>query len=208
MVLFSNSFGIIFIIVFLASSFRAPVTCLVDSLVISSLPNKEDYGKMRLFGAISFGLFSFISGLVVEDFKLIVFIHSLLMFGTGFIILSIERKYEAKTMNDQSDVSIWDSIVEVFKRKIVQSFIVIVFLSGFGSGVIDSFLFIRLRELGGSGLVMGISRSITCAAEVHHRHYHHYHHYNTTTIIIIIITRCPCLRWEDTWKKGLELLLY
>jgi hypothetical protein len=158
MVLFSNSFGIIFITIFLASSFRAPVTPLIDSLVMSSLPNKEDYGKMRLFGAISYGLFSFISGLVVEDFKLIVFIHSLLMFATGFIILSIERKYEAKTMNDQSAVSVWDSIVGVFKRRIVQSFIVIVFLSGFGSGVIEGFLFIRLRELGGSGMCLGISR--------------------------------------------------
>ena len=48
----------------------------------------------------------------------------------------------------------------------VQVFVLIVFLSGLGMGVIDAFLFIRIKELGGSGLVMGISRSITCAAEV------------------------------------------
>jgi predicted MFS family arabinose efflux permease len=169
MVLFTKSFSIIFVIVIIASSFRAPISCLIDALVIGSLPNKEDYGSMRLFGAISYGLFSFISGLIVQDFKIVIFIHSILMFATGFVVLSIDRKYEPKTTSNnevENETAIWESIVEVFKRGMVQAFVLIVFLSGFGSGVIDSFLFIRMRELGSSGLVMGISRSITCAAEV------------------------------------------
>ena len=35
-------------------------------------------------------------------------------------------------------------------------FIAIVFLSGVGDGVIDAFLFLRLKELGGSGKVIDI----------------------------------------------------
>jgi hypothetical protein len=50
-------------------------------------------------------------------------------------------------------------------------FSVIIFLSGIGQGVIDAFLFIRLGQLGGSGIVMGIARAITCAAEVPVFHY-------------------------------------
>ena len=57
LVIFVSSFGFIFIIIVIASSLRAPVACLVDALVIGSLPNKEDYGSMRLYGAISFGIF-------------------------------------------------------------------------------------------------------------------------------------------------------
>jgi predicted MFS family arabinose efflux permease len=45
-------------------------------------------------------------------------------------------------------------------------FSLIVFLSGFGAGVIDAFLFVRLGQLGGTGTIMGISRFITCASEV------------------------------------------
>ena len=48
----------------------------------------------------------------------------------------------------------------------VISFIIIVFLSGLGDGVIDAFLFLRLKELGGSGKVMGIGRFVTCMAEI------------------------------------------
>jgi hypothetical protein len=37
---------------------------------------------------------------------------------------------------------------------------------GIGSGVIDVFLILRLKQLGASGIVMGVARFITCAAEV------------------------------------------
>lgn len=64
-------------------------------------------------------------------------------------------------------VSIFTALYRVFSvHPSVGIFSLIVFLSGFGSGVIDAFLFLRLKQLGGSGLVMGISRFITCAAEV------------------------------------------
>jgi hypothetical protein len=45
-------------------------------------------------------------------------------------------------------------------------FFIVVFLSGLVSGVINGFLFLRLKQLGGSGMVMGVARFITCAAEV------------------------------------------
>lgn len=45
-------------------------------------------------------------------------------------------------------------------------FATIVLCSGFGSGVIDVFLFVRLKQLGGDGLCMGLARIITCAAEI------------------------------------------
>ncbi|CAN0075716.1 unnamed protein product, partial [Discosporangium mesarthrocarpum] len=39
-------------------------------------------------------------------------------------------------------------------------------LSGVGAGVIDTFLFVRLEELGGSGVCMGWARLVMCFAEV------------------------------------------
>ncbi|CAN0526151.1 unnamed protein product, partial [Ectocarpus sp. 8 AP-2014] len=39
-------------------------------------------------------------------------------------------------------------------------------LSGMGAGVIDTFLFIRLEELGGSHVLCGLARLIMCIAEV------------------------------------------
>jgi hypothetical protein len=59
------------------------------------------------------------------------------------------------------------TLAAVFHRNpAVLVFAAVVFLSGFGAGAIDSYLFLHLKELGGSGLLMGIARFITCAAEV------------------------------------------
>eukprot|EP00903_Cladosiphon_okamuranus_P013285 g12384.t2 len=46
------------------------------------------------------------------------------------------------------------------------SFFMAVVLSGIGSGVIDTFLFIRLEELGGSHVLCGLARLIMCGGEV------------------------------------------
>ncbi|CAN0074740.1 unnamed protein product [Ectocarpus sp. 6 AP-2014] len=46
------------------------------------------------------------------------------------------------------------------------SFFMAVGLSGMGAGVIDTFLFIRLEELGGSHVLCGLARLIMCIAEV------------------------------------------
>eukprot|EP00903_Cladosiphon_okamuranus_P010272 g9726.t1 len=46
------------------------------------------------------------------------------------------------------------------------SFFMAVVLSGIGRGVIDTFLFIRLEELGGSHVLCGLARLIMCVGEV------------------------------------------
>ena len=45
-------------------------------------------------------------------------------------------------------------------------FVVVIFISGLSSGVIDAFLFLRLKGLGASGPLLGAARFIMCAAEV------------------------------------------
>lgn len=45
-------------------------------------------------------------------------------------------------------------------------FFMVALISGVADGIIDAFLFVRLAELGGSGVLCGIGRFITCASEV------------------------------------------
>ena len=69
--------------------------------------------------------------------------------------------------NIPNDLSIFNTL----KQPAVMSFMMIVFLSGLGAGVIDGFLFLRLKQLGGNGLVMGVARALTCASELPCFHY-------------------------------------
>jgi MFS family permease len=183
-------------IVFLGSVVRAPLTPQIDALVISTLPSKSVYGKIRLWGAVSFGIFSLVGGVLTADysnkgFREIFYLHSFFFFLAGFILIYLVNKLQFEKHNKQKKekissyikgknftqipdenenkekIGVFAALARVFQNaKPVVIFSLVVFFSGFGAGVIDSYLFIRLGQLGGSGLVMGISRFITCAAEV------------------------------------------
>jgi MFS family permease len=214
-----SSFVAVASIVLVGSIMRAPLTPQIDALVMATLTKKSRYGEMRLWGAISYGIFSLVAGLLTSkptttttshgvpdhtSFRLIFYLHALFFFSGGFLLLylvnklqitqimsSIERrdlalvgkqptlpteeelgdeggeKKETVKEEIKEKLTVVAALYRVFRNNSeVYIFSVVVFLSGFGSGVIDSFLFLRLAQLGGSGTVMGISRFITCAAEV------------------------------------------
>jgi predicted MFS family arabinose efflux permease len=132
--------------------------------------------------------------LSAASFRLVFYFHGVLFFLAGFLLIYLVHRHrfvftKAEEKTAKTELSplletgtreqpnqecslpppgILSSLKKVFttdqKALIVFSFVV--FSSGFSTGVIYSFLFIRLAQLGGSGLVMGVSRFITCAAEV------------------------------------------
>jgi hypothetical protein len=198
---FVRSFTSMFIVVLLCSMSKAPITSLVDSLVIETLEDKAGYGALRLWGAISFGLMSFLGGLLassgtegndVGSFRFLFFVYAVFSLLASLVILLViyhsvfypptkkdtPPSYEVLEQSDlRSDLDSEAaggpkdqraiSIAAVFaSNPSACVFAVVVFLSGVGSGVIDAFLFVRLKQLGGSSIVMGVSRAITCAAEV------------------------------------------
>lgn len=212
------------------------MTPLLDSFVISSIPDKRDYGNFRLWGAASYGICSLLGGFltshmawndsnVVMTYSPVFIIATVSSILTALVIIklrfahknnnkvtakelettevelilesneeleglkelesaSIEdsetqtltndstiRKSDsnnlANTKSSQSKVSLKDLLKLILSsEKGIPVFAAIVLLSGFGGGAIDSFLFLRLKQLGGSGLCMGVARIITCASEI------------------------------------------
>lgn len=217
--------------VVVSSVVKAPLSPQIDAMVISALPDKNKYGEMRLWGAVSYGIMSFVGGVVtatnpkgsVQDqdvivrksFDYIFYLYVICMaIGCVFIgkIWWEKRSEDAKVKtlandglemttkstlhssddstkgeadeeqeagmisfegpqsdahHNTSNASVISAMLRVFAANpSVGVFSIVVFLSGFGSGVIEAFLFLRMKQLGGSGLVMGISRFITCASEI------------------------------------------
>jgi len=69
--------------------------------------------------------------------------------------------------SSSNTVFVLRSILATFRSNPrIASFAFVVFVSGIGDGVIEAFLFIRLKELGASGLLLGLARLQTCVAEV------------------------------------------
>ncbi len=264
--IFIHSFGLMILIVLLGSTFRAPIGPLLDSLTINELPDKSLYGNIRLWGAVSYGILSFVGGAITSDhteesYHNLLFLHGFCLLIGGLVIVAMiyrmtiakrermimslvmqieavkqdaasnpiqhginrdDESYEeatsskamlgrngvkglselemisfesakesarygkvgtTSTHNDSANsgthgpgggsgengeqLPVIEALLLVLKRHpSVFVFAMIVFLSGFGSGVIEAFLFVRMKQLGSSGLTMGISRFLTCAAEV------------------------------------------
>jgi hypothetical protein len=241
---FASSFVTMAVLVVLGSVFRAPISPLLDSLTIHSLVDKAMYGDVRLWGAVSYGIVSFLGGAITthhseQSYRYLFYLHVIFLLAGGMVavkkvhhivhaehnhlLLSValsreetgirntdrqvlmenkrmqsdnvlemitfenSAKLQRVAVNDTNDNSmptdesshtpqtevrvnstsvIQALITALYQHPSIAVFSMVVFLSGFGAGVIDTFLFVRLKQLGGSGIVMGFSRFLTCAAEV------------------------------------------
>lgn len=230
--LYMHSFSQQLPAVAISAMFRSPVIPQIDSLTMNLLDDKRDYGSVRLWGAVGFGLFSLVGGISTmldtdqgtgsspyktqDSFIYIFYINGFANIIAGFILLwiytsesqskasvncgvpskarlsvassgpSIQCDSQYELVHTESEEAVMDNNTPVSSHPPVQGrpsisssmyevvrtnpsvllFGMVVFLSGFSSGVIESYLFLFIRELGGSGLVMGIGRFLTCVAEV------------------------------------------
>ncbi len=172
----------------------SPIGSLIDSMVISNLKNPGDFGKMRQWGAISFGIMSFLGGASLTgaeqskaSFVWIFLIHVVFALLSVALLIRVRSlispprslgeleegatvantptsKANSASGSTRSTAALVVSLL--CEKPAVLLFCMVVFCSGVGAGVIDSFLFVRLQELHGSGTLCGIARFITCAAEV------------------------------------------
>ena len=88
------------------------------------------------------------------------------MTETGTTCDTGRLEVEAVAVADTAPAGDEATVLSVLLSGRVVIFIIIVFLSGFGGGVIDAFLFLRLTALGASGPLLGLARFIMCAFEV------------------------------------------
>jgi MFS family permease len=186
-----TSFPTMVCVVTASSVLRAPVSAQVDAHTIGLLRGK--YGDVRLYGAIGYGLLSFAGGTMTggnaSDFNAVFFLYALFSIFTGYILL-VTRLGEGgehcssggakgRTSNSTSSrdlrgggmagappMSLMDVLMTCFSQAPVATFMLVMVIAGTAFGIVESFLFIRLKELGASGLLLGTARLIMCGSEV------------------------------------------
>jgi len=121
----------------------------------------------------------------ITDYKLLFFTHAILSIPTFFCIrafdtwtkketttlsttrnrqqLAVTPKSRASTANDNKH-SAWDGIRILVHNSDALLFFFLVLVVGISSGVIENFAYVRIREVGGSGNEMGLSRLVSSMA--------------------------------------------
>lgn len=162
------------IIIMVSAVFRtiaiAPMMTLIDSYVVSQCiqsDGKMKYGKIRLWGSISFALTAIIVGLLTERFGISVafFIQIILLCLMLFIIMQV-----VENDNREDEKASKETTKKGFNKAIFNGafilFVIYCFLSRLPDRTLLTFFPIILQDAGGSLLLIGIAASLKAAIEV------------------------------------------
>lgn len=176
--LFAAVFGTIVIIIFISNSleflwlvplislfafFIAPIMPIVDNSVMELIANNRDrYGKLRLWGSVGWAAASPFIGLLIERSGLSsMFIAYIVLMGIGLLI-SLQMTVSQAGIGTKY----WTGLRSLISNPGWWRFLVAVFVFGFGTAVINSYLFLYMDELGASKTLMGLSLTLATVSEV------------------------------------------
>lgn len=217
MVGYSHDARYIMTAVFWTALFNAPVKSLMDSMVLEQLgPLKDQYGRLRLWGQLGFGIGSSVVGILLskysqspaEDipyigkqtlqvfpkfvqnivttldhawrhltgYRLLFFVYAALSVPTWFCMQRFRKLNQAESTRLQEEsptnkaraappsTSVLQGLSLLLHNADALLFFFLVFAIGTSSGVIENFAYVRLREVGGTGKEMGLSRLVSSIA--------------------------------------------
>ncbi|XP_031571125.1 major facilitator superfamily domain-containing protein 6-like [Actinia tenebrosa] len=177
--IFFASFGLIVI----GDFFNAPVGAIMCSTIFY-WEGSSQFGKQRVFGAIGFGLGSFLTGMAIDKtvgfnyfqlnylkndgsnesnpnyltaFFLYLGVNSILLM---FVSCGLDVSRESKSK------IIMTHVKKILSRGMVVCFLIYIFIMGVVGGTIMLFLFWFLENLGASQSLLGLSSAIMSISEV------------------------------------------
>ena len=148
--------------VMLFAFFSAPIMPLVDSTTMSLLGGqKEDYGRIRLWGAIGWGAAAPMVGWLIETRSVMwSFWGYAGLMGLGALIalrIPVHGKIEKRLQNGTRAFMI-------NPRWLV--FLIVAFCAGMTLAMISNFLFIFLRDLGADEFSLGLTLTVATLSEL------------------------------------------
>jgi MFS family permease len=146
----------------------SPVGPLLDSGVLELLgpERREQYGKQRVWGSISFGLTAFLIGAVVSHFggnyNIYFWAGSVMAIISGIVFFFLPS-----ASNSAPPTPIWKSFGVIFDNMHAFVFFLIMTMIGVATGILNAFLLVVLdEEFHASQLNMGLATAVACMAEL------------------------------------------
>ncbi len=166
-IVFALSFASVFLylipLVVLLAFFLSPIMPIVDNSVIESLAeHKDQYGKLRVWGAIGWGLVAVIAGWLIERSGL-----SWAFYGY-MVLMSAGLLVAWKLTVSQAGIGskFWLGLRSLFSNPSWLLFLFMVFVFGIGSAVIQNYLFLYMNDLDASKTLMGLSLMFATLSEL------------------------------------------
>jgi PPP family 3-phenylpropionic acid transporter len=147
----------------LLAFFVAPIMPIADNSVMDLLAEqKEKYGKLRLWGAIGWGVAALVVGWLIERNDLSwAFLGYMILMSAGLLVA-----WNLTVSQVGIGSKFWGGLRSLLSKPSWSLFLFTVFIFGLGSSVIHNFLFLYLNDLEASKTLMGLSLLFATISEL------------------------------------------
>ena len=168
----SMTFGLMLVFTLVAKIFSCNVFPLLDSAVMELLrETRGGYSKQKAWGAVGWGLFALTTGAVIDgmsrgdrtstQFSAAFYLYLAFMFASACVVALL-----VFPPNTSSNPTLFLHSVGLLQHPSIVLFLVLSFMLGFSFGIIGTFLFLYLEELGSLYTVMGLTLTVACLSEI------------------------------------------
>lgn len=143
--------------------FAAPIVPLVDNTTLAMLgPNRNRYGRQRVWGAIGWGVAAAVMGVVITRTGLHAAFYGFAIFmGLGLLAAARLPVVHAGIGN-----RFWSGLQLLLRNRAWIAFLLAVLSSSVSAGMYNNFLFVYLNELGAPATLMGLSLVMATFSEL------------------------------------------
>jgi len=160
---FVVSFWLLALLVVMFAFFTAPIIPLIDNSTMEYLgERKNQYGKLRLWGAVGWGVSAPFVGLMVEQFGLGWPFYGYVV----FMFLGLLIVFRLPISHASIGQAFWHGFGALMGNRRWLFFLVIIFIAGVGSSMIHNYLFLYMNQLGASTIVMGLALTVATVSEL------------------------------------------
>ena len=159
----TTQFLALILVIALFAFFTAPIVPIVDSSVLAFLGSQKDqYGKLRLWGAIGWGLMAPLVGWLSDRSGM-----QWIFWGyIAFMLLTLLVSYKLP-INERSDRPHFvHEARQLLADKRWFLFLAVVFIGGAGMTMISAYLFLYMQSLGGNKALMGLALTFATISEI------------------------------------------
>ncbi|HRW08033.1 MAG TPA: major facilitator superfamily domain-containing protein 6 [Caldilineaceae bacterium] len=150
-------------LVFLYALFSAPIIPLVDNSVLALLGERQAlYGRLRLWGALGWGVTGATVGVLIERFGLHWGFYIALLCLAGCLVASTRLQVQ----HVQIGQPFWQGIRFFVTSRPWLVFLITIFINGMAAGVGNNFLFLYLDELAATETLMGMTLMVATVSEI------------------------------------------
>jgi oligosaccharide:H+ symporter len=153
---------LLLIVIFFAI-FVSPIVPIADNTTLSLLNERRDqYGKLRLWGAVGWGLAAPLIGRLVEQRGLAFSFYGYVLFlGIGLLIT-----FALPVAPTPMGQSYWHSLTLFFKNRSWLLFLLMVFIWGVSQSFVNNYLFLYMKTLNASETLMGFALTMGTISEL------------------------------------------